>query len=267
MQAIRDILTGRLSKVGERTCEDCGSTVPIYEKDGEQTSVCITCENKQLEKEAGRLFATKNARALNALIEKYETTPYTEKVNFKNYSPATDIQKDAFEFALKFAKDETESVALYLRGRPGRGKTHLANAIAETYRYFDKTVLFIDAPSLLAKVRESYSYQSSYSQEEIMKVAKEVDLLVLDDIGAEYVKKDGDNESWAVEVLFQVINARRGKKTVYTSNYDSAALVNKYGKSSERIISRMMEGATVIELDGEDYRIKNTQVWRQSNAR
>lgn len=260
MQSIKAFMQGTIKRVGNRTCNDCGSQVPIYDKDGQEISICLNCDNIKLEEQARELVKNKELKAIQRLIEKYEVRPYAERKNFKTFKYTTDKQKKAHEVTLAFAKGESDITSILLQGSPGLGKTHLAHSVAEVYRHFDKTALFIDSPSLLTKIRESYNRHTDYNQQELMDLIKTVDLLVFDDLGAEYVKNDGGNESWASDILFQVVNARRGKKTVYTTNYQVSDLRNKYGMYSERIVSRIFEGATVIILDGEDYRMKNTNV-------
>ena len=108
-------------------------------------------------------------------------------------------------------------------------------------------------PDLLTAFRDTYNKKTSES--ELLNVVKDVDLLVLDDVGAEYVKNKNGEESWAVDKLFQIINSRIGKPTIYTTNYESKDLIKKYGYHGGRIVSRMMQNADVIKMDGKDYRV------------
>lgn len=262
MQSIQDVgllKQAGIKSIGERVCEQCGSTVPVYEKDGVQTSICITCEDREIARKANHHLSNRDKNKINKLIQKYESVPFQEKTTFKMYMPTTKVQEKAKAVALAFAKGEVEIATLFFQGEPGIGKTHLSHAVAEAYRYFKKSVLFIDMPSMLSILRNSYNFGSKYSQEELIALIDQVDLFVLDDIGAEYVRQDNGNESWVTDILIQVVNARKGKSTIYSTNYEADKLIEKYGPLSKRIISRMMENAQIIKLDGDDYRIKTAE--------
>ena len=90
-----------------------------------------------------------------------------------------------------------------------------------------------------------------------MRLINDVELLVLDDIGAEYVKSENGMESWVTDILYQIVNSRQEKLNVYTTNYTGKELQKKYGAMSGRIISRMMSNSKIIKLDGSDHRLKN----------
>ncbi|WP_250637008.1 ATP-binding protein [Lentibacillus amyloliquefaciens] len=72
-----------------------------------------------------------------------------------------------------------------------------------------------------------------------------MDLLVLDDIGAE------QQTEWSTSKLFEILDDRSGKATVYTTNLSSDELKERVG---ERNFSRMMDNTNVIVMNGSDYR-------------
>lgn len=245
---------GFIEKVGERTCEQCGSLVPIYKRNGEEYSHCLECDNQKLKNDMEEYRDKREIKAINKLISKYELTPYLDPVSFEDYAPKTKLQQDAKEVSMAFP--DIDKTTLFYQGKPGLGKTHLAYSIAEKLKKQGLSVLFMDMPGLLDTLKSSFGYHSSFSQEELMKLIDDIDLLILDDIGAEYVKKDDGMESWASDILYQIVNTRQGKLNIYTTNYQGKALQQKYGMMSGRIISRMMSNAKIIKIDGNDHRLK-----------
>ena len=118
--------------------------------------------------------------------------------------------------------------------------------------------MFLTTTDLMNMIKSTFNYNSSQTQDDIIKRLESLDLLVLDDVGAEYVKRDAQGfETWASEVLFQVINSRQALPTVYTTNYSAGDFSDKYGKQGKRILSRMLNSAEIIEFDGMDQRINN----------
>lgn len=240
-----------VERVGERTCEQCGSTVPIYKNNGEEVSICMTCENNQLQKKTMQFYEERKNRAIERLIKKYEIPPYNEPITFDDYQPQTASQKEAKNIAMSFA--DMKETTLFLQGKPGVGKTHLSWCLADGWH---KTSLFVDMPGLLGTLRSSFNRGSTFSEEEFFRLVDDVDLLVLDDIGAEYAKNENGMESWVADILYRIVNAREGKRNIYTTNYRGKELQQKYGNLSGRIISRMMSNAKIVKIDGQDYRLK-----------
>lgn len=240
-----------VKKVGERTCDECNSIVPVYERDGEKVSHCLECENKTLKKQVEEYRIERKDNALNRLIQKYEIPPYQNKPTFDDYQPITDLQNQAKQTSVDFPN--LEETTLFFQGKPGLGKTHLSYCVANEW---EGSSLFVDMPGLMSTIRSSFNYQSSFSQEELMRLINDVDLFVLDDVGAEYVKSENGMESWVTDILYQIVNSRQEKRNIYTTNYKGKELQKKYGPMSGRIISRMMANAKIIKLDGNDHRLK-----------
>lgn len=257
MKAISDLMKS-IQPVGHRTCEECGSTVPIYEHKGKKSSVCMKCEDIKLQKRAQKAYENKEKRKHESMIRDFEVIPNEIKgATFGGYQPNTNTQRHARDLSMKFVDNEFEETTLFFQGAPGIGKTHLSYCIANACKEQGQAVLFLDCPSLMTIIRGTYNKYSNLSQEQFMKFVQEIDLLILDDIGAEYVKQDPNGlESWAADIIFQIVNSRQGKRNVYTTNYTGDELLQKYGMLSSRIISRLMSNAKVIKVEGNDYRMK-----------
>ena len=155
---------------------------------------------------------------------------------------------DAYKAVLNYITDKTrEHLFLTLTGQCGRGKTHLALGIGWFWLENEKgTVKYWQVGQLLEEMRQEYSNPPKTEYGELLptsfETAKHVELLILDDLGAE---KQTD---WAVEKLDALINYRyiEAKPTVFTTNLSAEQL-------PPRVASRLKEGIVVF-LRGEDYR-------------
>jgi len=134
---------------------------------------------------------------------------------------------------------------IVLTGNHGVGKTHLASAIANVRLNQGDRVAFATVPDLLDHLRASYNQDSQDSYDQVFRRLLEVQLLILDDLGAH---KSSD---WAEEKIYQLINHRYLARswTVITMN----------GKPSElepRLASRLTftELSEVYRIDAQDFR-------------
>ena len=99
----------------------------------------------------------------------------------------------AYRAALSFAK--SLDGWMVLQGPTGRGKTHLAAAIAHHYRQKGKDSLFLQVPDLLDYLRSTYAPDARITYDELFKEVRNVSLLVLDDYGEQA------STPWAKEKL------------------------------------------------------------------
>lgn len=260
-QTMHTLISSKIKNLGTRTCESCGSQVPILEREGKQVSVCLTCQNKTLEAD---MTAFRDKHEAEAFFWNNSLVPSdTEDCFFDNYNPRNDSQKEAFKKAKWYAENFKQLIeegkwnSLLLQGSYGLGKSHLSHSIAMLLKSEQHKVIFADIPMLMKKIRSTYGNKEE-SEITIFKNIEKADLVIFDDLGAEYVKSKDGEESWAVDVLFGLIGSRVDKANIFTTNYDSSGLIKKYGTYGGRIVSRMMKGTKVIKLDGKDYR---TQEW------
>jgi len=183
--------------------------------------------------------------------------PALKKATFMNYSVETKEQIGAKrfceEYVQRFKADKPENLLLY--GLPGIGKSHLAVSITKELMKKGIAAAFIPAPKIFSKIKETWSKDSKVSESEFLRALTSIDCLVIDDLGTEYrANKIDDEESWAKKKLFEVIDNRIGRSTIYTSNYNPNKLLEMYG---ERDFSRMIQHTTILEMYGQNYRMKN----------
>jgi DNA replication protein DnaC len=270
MNSINTLTFSNINIIGKRVCEVCGAKVPIIQttRNGEivEISDCLNCENKKIEDEMIAFKEAADKRRVERIFEEYSMVPdELLTATFENYIPQNETMKAAKDKCIWYAEHFGESKDvrnLLLQGSYGLGKSHLSYSIAKYVKSRGKSVIFITTPDLLRAIKNSYG-NNRFSESEILKACALVDLLVLDDIGAEYIPKNKDDEdnkeSWAGDILLTIINSRLGKHTIYTTNYKSPDLQKKYGFHGGRIISRMMRGTYRIKFEGKDYRIQQAK--------
>ena len=161
----------------------------------------------------------------------------------------------------KFARDCITGKSprgLYFYGLPGRGKTFLANCIANEILSCQIPLLYKKYDKLIAQIQETYS--SSENTSELIQLITNVDVLILDDLGVEKPSDDAGSK------LYQIIDGRlaQGLPTVITSNFSLGELGNRYADTmlGKRIASRIAELCQACEIFSEyDIRIvKNSHL-------
>ena len=257
-----------MTLVKEAVCDGCNSPIKIYEteiiggpKKGKKTEVTYGCKCEDIE--LAKQALENKERLENKRVKEY--FDYYSLINKKlkqatigNYYPKNKSQELAKDSVIKYIDifDLDNPINLLFTGSYGVGKSHLAKAITDgimqkenpkTRRKY--TAIFISVPKLLRKIRSTYNRNSEVSEEDILEVLENVDLLVLDDIGAER------QNDWSEERLFDIIDSRQGMHTIYTSNYNANDLFEILG---ERNFSRIVnEDTKIIEIVGENHRLSD----------
>ncbi|MBP1466179.1 ATP-binding protein [Candidatus Chloroploca sp. M-50] len=150
----------------------------------------------------------------------------------------------AYQRARTFAQNPTGWLTLL--GPCGCGKTHLAAAIAHAAFAAEQPALLVVVPDLLDHLRATYSPTSTVSYDQVFTHVREVELLILDDLGTESATP------WAREKMYQLINHRYNHRlaTVFTSNIRLEQL-------DPRVASRMHDPALpacIVTIQAQDYR-------------
>lgn len=139
------------------------------------------------------------------------------------------------------------NTSLFVMGKVGRGKSHLASALLRAKLEQGIAGLFVEVPELLARLRACYDNPED-KFETVVETVRDIDVLVLDDVGAEKAT------DWAREQLYRVINHRYNHclQTIATTNVSNKALTERVG---ERIVSRLQGLGLTYSLPGPDRRI------------
>ena len=91
---------------------------------------------------------------------------------------------------------------MWFTGPVGTGKTTLAMLISKTAMEAERTVAIYSLPRLLAMLRETFREDSPHSLSQLVDMLCSVDLLHIDDVGAE------QTSPWVLEQLYTVVNTR-----------------------------------------------------------
>jgi len=142
---------------------------------------------------------------------------------------------------------------LMLVGPCGCGKTHLAAAIANLRLECDEAVFYTTVPDLLDTLRAALAPPEHYTTFNAW--IREVDLLVLDDLGAQ------QPSAWSNEKLLQLLEYRAplALPTIIT------AIPNEFQALDERLRSRLTDSRLVTTILFE--RVKDFRPLKQASRR
>lgn len=210
---------------------------------------CPECVKEQRDKQEQEevekhLNASIYKKTYNVLMRDSTIPKELKEASFENFIAETAEENQL----LTFAKGQ---VAKYLDGMSGNtlftgstgiGKSHLsvamAKAINEGYKAKGepKSVLFVNLTEILRRVRESFNYNSQEGY--YSRMLKEVDYLVLDDLGVKLNNTNSKGKStWEEEFIFDILSNR--DKTIITTNLSSSEIASLY---SDRVASRVRTG-------------------------
>ena len=133
-------------------------------------------------------------------------------------------------------------------GDVGTGKTSLAMLVSKSALEAGRSVAIYSMPRLLADIKETYEDRSERSYMQLFERLCSVDLLHIDDLGAE------KRTEWVLEQLYAIVNERwqEQKSMVVTTNLlDPDELRAQIGA---RTVSRVTEMCVQIPIMGRDRR-------------
>lgn len=261
MQSAKDVMSEMFpfEEAGEKECENCGRVYKLYETPRGVMGACKPCEDAKLKKTMNlpTVEEFREKKEQNFILSFERVTSDLRKATVRSYRPDHETQSKAKDTAIEFVKNFDGSKSLAFSGSPGLGKSHLAYAITKGVRDQGYKTLYIKSTDLLDHIKSTYKDHSSITEERIFDMIDRLDLLVLDDVGSEYVKaNEYGHESWASDVLYKVFDMRLNKSTICTTNYSESELTQKYGNNGPRITDRMMDMAAAIRIEGESFRRK-----------
>lgn len=202
-------------------CPKCGDTL-----DGGECFLCRErAEQERVEVEKARAWDIKRLGGLKAY----------EAFTFAKYGNQAAIDK------CEGYPDNN----LYIWGLAGVGKTHLATAIIRQF----KDGIVVKPQHIFRKLRGLKSGEDE--QAVIDKLARKAHM-VIDDLGVE------KSSAFSLSALYEIIEARDMNYTkglIITSNLSLAGLAERLG--DDRITSRIAGMCRVVQITGDDYRIKN----------
>jgi DNA replication protein DnaC len=178
------------------TCTDgrCDGSGFLYDEETRRSRPC-SCR--------AQLLARKRAASVSGRVPKA-----FREVSFER-EPVPSLQR-TYPHVLREVRLFCDGIAdqlgagrgLWFTGDFGTGKTTLAMLISKTAMEADRTVAIYSLPRLLAMLRETFRDDAPFSLSQLIDKLCSVDLLHIDDVGAE------QTSSWVLEQLYTVVNTR-----------------------------------------------------------
>lgn len=166
--------------------------------------------------------------------------------------PIVDLNPDILRAVRRYTDRIDQNLdagaGLWFFGDAGTGKTSLAMLVSKIAMQAGRSVAIYSVPLLLTRIRATYQDDSAMSYMELFEHLCHVDLLQLDDLGAENVTP------WVAEQLYSIINERwqDQRSVVVTGNMDDRdKLADQVGR---RTLSRLDEMCDVFPIMGQDLR-------------
>ena len=251
------------SQTSEQTCPVCGgSGWKIIERDG--ISGAEKCECASVDRER-RLEERANIPPLyqNASVDSFILPPDNPIARTGLASVALAVRAYVRDYP------SLPKPGLLFIGAPGTGKTHLAVAALRGLIERGFEGLFFDFQALLHHIRSGYDQASGTMDREAYQSALDIDILLLDDLGAHRVT------DWVEDTVTSIVTHRcnHRKATIVTTNLRDPEAGDQRGGSGlqddihskffleERIgmraRSRLFEMCKLIKMPYvEDYRLK-----------
>jgi DNA replication protein DnaC len=235
-------VSGRVERLPE-SCPfaKCDGSGWIEQDDG----TALACECRE------RRIAQARTRGVRSVLP-----PKYQGVSFDR-PPVADMARDpqkrvVFTAVRAYIDDLGSRIAegrgLWLEGDVGTGKTTLAMLVSKHAIEAGHSVAIYSLPRLLARIRRTYDADpSELSYLEFFRRLTSVDLLHLDDLGAE---KSSD---WVLEQLYAIVDERyaSNRSVVVTTNLPFDQLEDQIGK---RTVSRLVEMCEKLPVYGGDRR-------------
>lgn len=222
---------------------------PYCHDEGYRDGKRCECFEKILKEEAFRRLNSKSPLAL-CDFSNFDLSYYPEAASGE---PSTREQMaKIFQFCRRYAKTfSSDSSNLLMSGRTGLGKTHLSLSIAKEAMEKGCGVIYGSTPDLLSQI-EKERFSHSENDLQTLELMLECDLLILDDLGAEF------STTFTGATVYQLLNTRLNKHlpTIISTNLSLQELLKLYG---ERVFSRIIGSYTPLFFVGQDIRQKKEQ--------
>jgi DNA replication protein DnaC len=218
----------------ERLCDGSGWLLD------EETNTAQPCRCRD-----GRINRAQSRRLGTGIPKRFRGVSFDRK-------PICDMDPELIrhvrQFVRQIDRNLDEGRGLWFFGDVGMGKTSLAMLVSKAALDAGHTVAIYSVPRLLADIKETYDDDPARSYSELFRRLCDVDLLHLDDLGAE------KRTEWVLEQLYSIVNERwqNERSIVVTTNLEHDELREQIGM---RTVSRLIEmSGPPVPLMGNDLR-------------
>lgn len=246
--------------------------------------VCLACQREQRDREDyeyGRrsLLSDRLRETVGVLESKSIIVDDTiEAASIENYRVDHPNHEIVLAEIKAIANDFVKGYRgnIWLVGDPGAGKSHAAMSILKAVNAFGKnklqkafdggepidgkgfSCLFITIDEMFRKIKNSFNDRDSiYTEQYFVDLCSSVDLLVIDDLGAESGSMSRANEAsnFIQTVLYGITNARQNKATIITTNLTQKQRSEKYDR---KMLSRLRRGnREIVFVEMPDMRVQD----------
>lgn len=213
-----------------------------------------------------RAIEAENRKKQEAIFKGSYISERLKEATFDNYVSENKTQEKIRLTCKRYVEifDKKKPMNLFLTGNYGTGKSHLAAAIHQELSskkkmnnetlvdQYEYKSLFINLPDLVDELTSGYA---DNSRREKFESIKNVDLLIIDDFGAE--KKDNERGSISSDLLMIFKNRDESKHTVITTNLKPKEILQRYGKRLAEVVLNDRVTTTLV-FDWESERNINT---------
>ena len=210
-----------------------------------QSTFCPECQREDMareqEKKIGEVYISSILSSTYDVLARNSIMPNDMKeASFNTFTVNNEIDEKAKNYALRIARhyfNNGKGNAIILV-KAGRGKTHLAIAIAKKLNIDfkannnPKSVLFMNVPTMFQKIQSGFNQKDARTTDEWLALLKKVDFLTLDDFGK------GEQTPWKMDFMYNLLDAR--DKTIITTNLTGAEMKQTFDSS---LVSRVAKGA------------------------
>lgn len=186
-------------------------------------------------------------------LDLFDSETYMQDASIKDIHMNSDARNKTVELAKAFIDGYDRKVfkkGLYLYGMYGSGKSYILSAIAKELAFKGFSVIFAYMPDISRGIKQG---MAEGTLEKRINVLKQTDIVMFDDLGAEYIS------SWfRDEVLMPIVQYRQsaGLPIFVSSNYNIKQLTEVFAESktqtdaikAARISKRLIEMMDIIHL-------------------
>jgi DNA replication protein DnaC len=193
-----------------------------------------------------------NNRLSNSYRKKYQQSKLERTKELSNFDFSYQQELDSKMInelaSCRFIKEKKNIVFM---GKPGVGKTHLANALGLEALKLGHTVLYVHANALMERLLSARA-DSTYPQ--LMNQYINTELLILDEIGFQRIDTENVND------FFEIVRRRyEHSSMILTTNRNFEDWGEVFGAAvlASAIIDRILHHAVVIRITGDSCRMKD----------